>query len=623
MMERLEKREDLRRRIAASGQELERARGVAEDARRRAERLADEVALLREQFDRTGPDEEPGWPPESPGPAAAAAAPRPQGDDAAAEPSADRDWPGDRDLRLHLALVLAGAGLWDWDVERGTLSWSPECHDLYGLPPGRVEPSPEGWLAVMLPDDRPAARAALERARQPDAGDFQVEFRIHHPVKGVRWFSGRGRVLARDGDGRPRRLAGLVIDVTAARRMQDDVDRARGAAEQASHARTRFLASVSHDLRQPIQAAALYGEVLRRQMARGQGREAVLETAGLLQSSIGTLHAMLDGLLDLARLEAGVIEPSVIDFDPDPLLFRLASEALADAEASGVELRFRPCGLPISTDPRLLDRILRHLVANAIKHGAGQRTGQRTGGRTGGVVLVIGRRRDGHALFQVWDNGPGIPPEHLDSIFEEFRQLGNPERNAAKGFGLGLSIVAGMAGLLGLRVGVRSVVGRGSVFTVAVPLARSAVATLPVTAAAEAAVPDLGGRLALVVEDDDAVRTGLRLTLEGWGAVVVTARSPDDLAPKLDGLAAEPDLLIADYRLPGGATGRAVVEMVRRRWAVPAVIITGDTDPERLREARSIGCRLMHKPVQPRELAETLAEVMQDRPARGVASGHG
>ncbi|MBP2316483.1 ATP-binding response regulator [Azospirillum soli] len=528
----------------------------------------------------------------------------------------------ERDERLHFAQTAAGAGMWDWHIARGSVVWSRECYELCGIPPGSIEPSLDGWLSAILPEDRPAAEASIQRILRNGDREFRAEFRILHPAKGLRWIAGRGRVLERDPDGRPQRLIGLIFDVTETKHLEDELRRAKETAERADRAKTQFLAAASHDLRQPIQAAALYAELLRRHAEK----IGVADLFELLQASIASLHSMLNGLLDLSRLEAGVVEPAPVNFDPDPLLFRLVSEFRAEAQSQKVELRCRPFGQPILTDPQMLDRILRNLVSNAIKHGASS--------GSGGAVLIACRRRADHAEFQVWDNGPGIPPEHLDTIFEEFHQLNNPERSSTKGFGLGLSIVARMARLLGLRVGVRSVVGRGSLFTVSVPLAGSAVPACPVLASPAPApatapsgvtplTPDFAGHVALVVEDDDNILKGMSMMLEDWGIRVVAAHTPDELASRLDGVPAVPSVIIADHRLPGGATGRTVVEMVRRRWKVPAIIVTGDTAPERLREAKSIGCRLMHKPVQPRELAETLARVIREGRAPCKACGAG
>jgi CheY-like chemotaxis protein/anti-sigma regulatory factor (Ser/Thr protein kinase) len=263
--------------------------------------------------------------------------------------------------------------------------------------------------------------------------------------------------------------------------------------------------------------------------------------------------------------------------------------------------------LAVATDPRLLERVLRNLLSNAVTHGSSDGAG-----KPRRRVLLGCRRRGGAIEFQVWDNGPGIPPEARGAIFEEFRQLKNPERNAAHGFGLGLSIVARIARLLGLEVSVRSEVGRGSVFAIAVPLARTrAVVRPPAPLVLDAAVlAMLKGRTVLLVEDDERIRRGLILILTRWGVRVVAVASVEELATRLPRLRTKPHVLLTDYRLPGGSTGQTVVELVRRRWDVPGVIMTGDTAPERLREAKSLGCPLLHKPVEPAELVQALGEAI-------------
>lgn len=227
--------------------------------------------------------------------------------------------------------------------------------------------------------------------------------------------------------------------------------------DRASRAKTQFLAAASHDLRQPLQAAALYVEVLRRQdLTPGQR-----EITDLLRVSMESLSGMLGGLLDLSRLDAGIIRPDITDLDPAGILSRLVLEYRSQADSLGIRFTAVSRPVTVATDPLLLECALRNLLSNAMKHGVPSDRGR---------VLFSCRRRGTVAEFQVWDNGPGIPEGDVVRIFEEFRQLGNPERNAAHGFGLGLSIVARIACLIGAGVTVRSRVGRGSVFGLRVPL---------------------------------------------------------------------------------------------------------------------------------------------------------
>ncbi|MBK3733317.1 signal transduction histidine kinase [Azospirillum brasilense] len=393
---------------------------------------------------------------------------------------------------------------------------------------------------------------------------------------------------------------------------EEELRRAHETAERADRAKARFLTAASHDLRQPIQAAALYAHILRGAVG---GNPSAREAADLLQASIDSLSGMLSGLLDLARLEAGAVDVTVSEFRPDALMRRLGQEFRASATAEGMSLHVHPSGVAVRTDARLLERILTHLLSNAVRHG----------GKNGGRVLLGCRRRPEALEFQVWDDGRGIPPDARAAIFEEFHQLDNPERCAAKGFGLGLPLVARMARLLGLTLDLRSQVGRGTVFTVAVPRAalpsepdrRLTAAARAIAVAATSAVATaspmerMRGRRVLLVEDDERVRHAMTMLLKRWGVRVTAVGSAEELADRLPRLRSRPHVVLADHRLPRGQTGRTVAELVRRRWDVPVVIITGDTAPERLREARKIGCRLLHKPVEPGDLAATLDDVME------------
>ena len=487
----------------------------------------------------------------------------------------------------------------------------------------------EGFLLadVLFDGDRPVDVLYLEMnpaARRMTGEDF-VGRRLREisPAFEPYWYEVFGRT-ARDGEpvrtelyaaplekwinffvfkvGPPeqRRIAVIFRDVTERKEAQEQLKRAKDAAEAANRAKTKFLAAASHDLRQPIQAAALYAHVLLGSVGADPVAQ---ESLTRLKASIDSLNGMLSGLLDLSRLEAGVIEVSVTDFVPDALMGRLAEEFRGVAEASSIELHCRPTRVPVCTDPHLLERLLRNLLSNAIAHG---RPKDPSGG---GRVLIGCRRRADGVEFQVWDNGPGIPEDAREAIFEEFRQLNNPERNAAQGFGLGLSIVSRIARLLGVEVSLRSWVGSGSVFSVTVPYARKreVSATAMPALGGENGELRLKGRTVLLVEDDEQVRRSLTMMLKRWGLRVVAVSSTAELAGILPRLR-RPHVVLTDYRLPGGDSGRSVVELVRRRWPVPGVIITGDTAPERLREAMSLGCRLLHKPVLPADLAGALGE---------------
>ncbi|MBP2297028.1 ATP-binding response regulator [Azospirillum rugosum] len=513
-----------------------------------------------------------------------------------------------REEQLRFAQQCAKAGSWDWDLTADRMVWSPECYDLLGLDPRSDRPSLDRLLAAVVPDDRPVLRRAVADSVAADSDDVRLEFRVRRPGIGLRWIANIGRVVWRDLKGQPTRITGLAFDTTDRKALEEDLRRAKEVAEAADRAKTRFLAAASHDLRQPIQAASLYTYVLRSSIQEHDTEGA--EVLDLLKASIESLSGMLSGLLDLSRLEAGAVEVSVANILPDEMMARLAAEFAAVAGASGVTLRFLHSTAAIATDPRLFERVLRNLIANAIAHGRRDDRGR--------VLVGVRRRRNG-VEFQVWDTGPGIPESAREAIFEEFRQLHNPARAATQGFGLGLSIVNRIARLLKLEVTVRSQVGRGSLFSVLVPHATGPDVARPAAAAADTAIaPWLRGRSILLVEDDEQVRRGLTMMLKRWGVRVDAVSSAEELAAKLPRLRRRPHAVLTDYRLPGGGTGRKVVELVRSRWDVPGIIITGDTAPERLREAMSIGCRLLHKPIEPSELMGALGEAMQG----GIQNGN-
>ncbi len=251
------------------------------------------------------------------------------------------------------------------------------------------------------------------------------------------------------------KIGGIILfteDITARKQAETALIASKAEAERANEAKSRFLGSISHDLRQPIFAISLYIDTLQSRLPPGD----VLFSN--LKDCVGGLGAMLSNLLDLSKLDAGVVAPAVGDFDADELLAKVFAAHEPVARIKGLQLRARRFGARGCTDPVLFQRILHNLVANAIRY------------TERGGVLVVPRRRGGRAWVEVWDTGIGIPHDKTGEIFEEFRQLDNDERNAGKGVGLGLAIVARTAALLDLKIRVESRVGRGSMFAVELPL---------------------------------------------------------------------------------------------------------------------------------------------------------
>lgn len=361
--------------------------------------------------------------------------------------------------------------------------------------------------------------------------------------------------------------------------------------------KTRFIATASHDLRQPVHAMGLFLEMLR-----GVGDPRIAAELGHLEASQRSLRTMLVNLLDISRLEAKVVAPQVRDFAVAPLLRQLGEEFAAQAAAKGLVLRCRPGSAVLRSDPVLLERILRNLLGNALKYTA-----------RGGVLLAC--RRCGDAvLLQVYDTGPGMAPADIDAIFDAFGRAPSQRRHDAEGLGLGLAIVRQSASLLGHTLRLRSVPGRGSMFGIVVARAPHAAPLVEVVAKA---APKLPSGVVWIVDDNEAVRAGTVALLRQWGLGVVAVASFDQLLRPLVRDVRGPDVLLADYRLARGESGLTGVQHMRQRLGrdVPVILVSGDTAPSRIREVHAAGHVLLHKPVDPALLRACLSEALAARPA--------
>jgi signal transduction histidine kinase len=367
---------------------------------------------------------------------------------------------------------------------------------------------------------------------------------------------------------------------------------AKQEAEQANTAKSKFLAAASHDLRQPIHAQGLFLEALSRTELTPPQRDLL----GNARSASEATGELLNALLDFSRIEAGVVEPYLQVFRLQPLLNKIENELAPQADAKNIVYRSRETALVVRSDQVLLESILRNLVSNAIRY------------TERGGVLVACRRRGDHAVLEVWDTGIGIAPEFQSAVFREFYQLGNPERDRNKGLGLGLAISEGLARTLDLPLSLVSVPGRGSVFRLRIPLHFGTSATQPELIQSKTRVLNL--RI-LVIEDDATVRNGMLHLLRDWGCECEAAESIQQAVALAE--LNRPEVIISDYRLRGNRTGVEAISALRARFGddLPALLITGDTAPERLREAQASGIPLLHKPVAPGKLYRKLVELQQ------------
>lgn len=398
---------------------------------------------------------------------------------------------------------------------------------------------------------------------------------------------------------------GVVItfaDVTTRRHTADALEAAKRQAELASVAKSRFLAAASHDLRQPLQTLLLLQGLLERTVEGERAEKFV----GRLGKTLGAMSGLLNTLLDVNQIEAGIVHAETVSFPIDTLLGRLGDEFADHAQANGLVLRTVPCGLSIDSDPRLLEQMIRNLLSNALKYT-----------RCGKVLL--GCRRHGDKLgIEVWDTGVGIPETELAAIFEEYHQLDNAARQRSRGLGLGLAIVQRLGDLLGHRISVRSRPGKGSVFAIEVALSPGG--------AAPPSEPDLSRRqiaedshrsgVILIVEDDPEVCELLEMLLKEEGHRTAIAR---------DGLAAlewvkrgnvRPDIILADYNLPNGMTGLQIAAKLREvvHRGIPVVILTGDISTATLRDIAAYDCVQLNKPVKLAELTQVIQDLLPTAP---------
>jgi signal transduction histidine kinase/ActR/RegA family two-component response regulator len=361
--------------------------------------------------------------------------------------------------------------------------------------------------------------------------------------------------------------------------LADDLRKQKELAEQANIAKSRFLAAASHDLRQPVHALGLFVGALR---GTRLPPEAIRFVDRIEQSTIA-LDSLFSAILDISRLDAGVVEVDVQTVAIQPLLNRICADYAAEAAQKSLALVQHRCGAAVRTDPVLLERILRNVVSNAVRH------------TERGRVVVGCRRRKGAVRVEVWDTGPGIALPDQERVFQEYFQLGNPERDRAKGLGLGLAIVRRLAGLLGCPVSLRSVPGRGSCFAVELPEAVAVSARSDTDHPAMAA----SGGLILVVDDEKAIREAMQALLMDWGYEVITAGSGAEMMANIVNCPVRPSAIICDYRLPGEENGIDVIRLLQSEYneELPAMLITGDTAADRLIEAKASGLLLLHKPV--------------------------
>jgi two-component system CheB/CheR fusion protein len=477
------------------------------------------------------------------------------------------------------------------DTQRRIRFFTPASRQLFNILPTDVG-RPLADLNAMFADADIAAGVDAVLAGGT-IGDREIE------AKGGQWFQRRVLpYMTHEGA-----VGGVLLtftNVTERKRIAVALEAARAEAEAANVAKSRFLAAASHDLRQPLQTLALLQGLLAKSVTEEKPRELVSR----IDETLAAMSGMLNTLLDINQIEAGVVRAEAASFVIDTLLARLHDEFSYVTHAQGLELRVVGCRELVVSDARLLEQMLRNLLANAIKY------------TKRGKILLGCRRKGGTLRIEVRDTGIGIADADLGAIFEEYHQIGNAARQRNRGLGLGLSIVKRLGGMLKHRIRVRSVVGKGSSFSVEVPLAAVASATAePPTA--RGAAPRVGAArpgTVLVVEDDEDLRNLLDRLLvqdghrtlvaaDGAEALAVLAHAPPDMLP---------DLVLADYNLPNGIDGLQVATKVRAavKRDIPVVILTGDITTAALRDISRRDLVRLNKPVKSVELLSLVGRLL-------------
>jgi two-component system CheB/CheR fusion protein len=465
------------------------------------------------------------------------------------------------------------------DADLNIRFFTPATKVLFHLIPGDIG-RPLSDLRTLFSDPALAddARAVLQDSR---ARDCEVQ------APGDLWFMRHILPYRTDADG----VEGVVItftNITEKKNSRRALEVAKRDAEQANLAKSRFLAAASHDLRQPLQSLALLQGLLLAKV-RDEGAQNLL---GRLEQTLTTMSGMLNTMLDINQIEAGVVQPQPVDFVIGDLMERVRGEFVDQAQAQKLDLRLVRSSRVLHSDPAMIEQMLRNLVSNALKY---TRRGK----------ILLGCRRIGDVLrIETWDTGVGIAASQLDAIFDEYHQIDNAARERSLGLGLGLSIVQRLGLLLGHKVSVRSLPRKGSVFSIDIALAKGA-AVSGTPAGKHKAPPAARSKAAasasiLIVDDDPDLRDLLAQLLIEQGYRTTTAPDAKAALELIGSGDVLPDLLLSDYNLPGGVNGLQLAAVLRKSHgnAFPVIILTGDISTTTLRDVAAQGCLQLNKPVK-------------------------
>lgn len=438
-------------------------------------------------------------------------------------------------------------------------------------------------------------RLFLDNIRAKDANIENVAVDLDlPPLPGRRSLLLSAREIT--GPSQGRKILVTVDDITERKRVGTVLEEAKLNAERVNRAKSRFLAAASHDLRQPLQTLSL----LRGILAKSVKDEAVLALIRKLDEPLQVMSGMLNTLLDINQLESGNITPKIVAFPVNSLLETLKTSFAYHVSAKQLDWRVVASGLHIRSDPRLLEQTIRNLLWNAVKY------------TPSGKILLGCRRRGDKVRIEVWDTGIGIPADRLQDIFEEFHQVDNSARERSLGLGLGLAIVQRIANILSHTIDVRSRLGKGSVFAIEVQLALTKQGAWLVEDEQSVGNAVLSPSTVMIVEDDPMVREMLELLFQAQGCRIVTAADGQKALESTAKDTLEPDIVIADYNLPGRLTGLQTVTELRRARGreIPAIILTGDISTDTLRKIAQERCIHLDKPASADELTRLVQTLL-------------
>lgn len=484
------------------------------------------------------------------------------------------------------------------DIDLKIRFFTPAARALFNVIPGDIG-RPLSDLASVAADHDLLADARRVLDEKPETGRL-IEREVN--VSGELWFLRRMfPYLTHSG-----RVEGVVItfaDVTERKQADAALQISKQDAERANLAKSRFLAAASHDLRQPLQSLTLIQDLLV-QTVEGERPKKLLDR---FEKTLHAMSGMLNALLDINQIEAGVLHPKPVTFSVADIFKRLQDEFSYVTTARGLTLKVLPTSALVESDPNLLEQMIRNLLGNAVKYTAH------------GKILIGCRRHGPNLCIEVWDTGIGIAEEELQAIFEEFHQVGNTAREISRGLGLGLSIVRRLGQLLGHEANVRSVLGKGSVFSITVPLRAGSIASLPEPVPVLSVTKHVGDTRAniMIVDDDPDVLDLLEQLLKSDGYCVCGAGDANAAMQLVETGALHPEILLTDYNLPNGMNGLDLVVRLRAMLGhnLPAIILTGDIATETMAKIASEGCVQLNKPVDSRELAMKIKQLLgQEEP---------